>query len=53
MSVEEEIDGKKSSFINDLAVAKDGTVYFTVSSTSFKLNEGLHAILAPGDGRYV
>lgn len=49
----EEIEGKKSKFINDLDVAKDGTVYFSVSSTTFPLYDGLFAALAPGDGRLV
>ncbi|KAJ1529749.1 hypothetical protein ONE63_006499 [Megalurothrips usitatus] len=53
VSPDEVIDGKKSAFINNLAVAKDGSVYFTVSSTSFPLHEGVHAIFAPGDGRVV
>lgn len=51
MDSKEEIDGKKSTLINDLAVAKDGSVYFTVSSTTFPLYEGVHAMLASGDGR--
>lgn len=49
----EEIEGKKSSLINDLAVAKDGSIYFTVTSTTFSLYDGIHAMLAPGDGRII
>lgn len=52
VDVNEEIEGRKSMFINDVAVAKDGAVYFTVTSTTFSLYEGVHAMLAPGDGRY-
>lgn len=53
VGVDEEIEGKKSTFMNDLAVAKDGTVYFTVSSTAFPLFDGLYALFASGHGRYV
>lgn len=53
VSVDEEIDGKKSKFMNDLVVTKDGTVYVTVTSTTFPLYDGLYALFAPGDGRYV
>lgn len=53
VGVDEEIEGKKSKFMNDLAISKDGTVYFTVSSTTFPLYDGLYALLAPGDGRIV
>ncbi|KAK3932460.1 Adipocyte plasma membrane-associated protein [Frankliniella fusca] len=53
VGVNEEIEGKKSTFVNDVAVAKDGSVYFTVTSTTFPLFNGVHAMLAPGDGRVV
>ncbi|XP_034250126.1 adipocyte plasma membrane-associated protein-like isoform X2 [Thrips palmi] len=53
VGVDEEIEGKKSKFINDLAVAKDGTVYFTVTTTTFPLFDALYALLSPGDGRVV
>lgn len=48
------VDGRKLSFINDLAVTQDGKkVYFTDSSSRWQRRDYLHLIMeATADGRY-
>ena len=48
-------NGKKrpAKLFNSVAVAKDGSVYYTLSSTTFKLHDGPMTFLAKGDGLVV
>ena len=45
-----EIEGKKNMLTNSVAVAKDGTMYYTISSTHFGLGDGLFEGLSAGSG---
>jgi hypothetical protein len=47
------VNGKPLGFINDLDVAKDGTIFFTSSSSKWKPSQLLHIMLeAETSGRY-
>nr|CAD7454077.1 unnamed protein product [Timema tahoe] len=46
------INGKEPRLPNSVDVAKDGTVYWTDSSTDVLLQDGLYALLGDGSGRY-
>ncbi|GLG97334.1 hypothetical protein R5R35_002460 [Gryllus longicercus] len=51
VSINETIDGKTPKLPNDVAVASDGTVYWTDSSTEITLEDGVYACLGDGSGR--
>ena len=44
------IDGRRLNFFNSVAVAKDGTIYYT-ASTDFDLSEGLLWMITGPSGR--
>eukprot|EP00095_Tigriopus_kingsejongensis_P012744 snap_masked-scaffold2995_size10807-processed-gene-0.0 protein:Tk12744 transcript:snap_masked-scaffold2995_size10807-processed-gene-0.0-mRNA-1 annotation:"putative hemomucin" len=46
-----EIQGEKNKATNSLAIARDGTIFYTSSSTNFPLYEGVLEILSAGSGR--
>nr|CAD7399853.1 unnamed protein product [Timema cristinae] len=46
------INGKEPRLPNSVDVAKDGTIYWTDSSTDILLQDGLYALLGDGSGRY-
>lgn len=39
------VNGKQSKFINDVIVAKDGTILYTDSSTKWSRKEFLYVVL--------
>lgn len=45
------IDGKVAKTFNGVAPAKDGKIYYTVSSTNYLFNEGLGEMLGAPSGR--
>lgn len=53
VSPDDEIDGKKSKIFNSVAVASNGDLYWTDSSTEFDLQDGLYDMFADGSGRLV
>lgn len=53
VSPDEEINGKKPKLFNSVAVASNGDVYWSDSSTEFELQDGLFDVFADGTGRYV
>ncbi|ERL91755.1 hypothetical protein D910_09081 [Dendroctonus ponderosae] len=48
-----EIEGRRPKIFNSLAVAKNGDVFWTDSSTDFTLDDGLFTLLADPTGRLV
>ncbi|XP_054262872.1 adipocyte plasma membrane-associated protein Hemomucin-like [Macrosteles quadrilineatus] len=53
VSMKTSIDGKFPKLPNSLTVAKDGAVYWSDSSTSHSLHDGLYAALGNGNGRLI
>lgn len=53
ISPNEEIEGKKAGLFNSVAVAKDGTIYWTDSVQEGSLKEGGISLFADGSGRYI
>lgn len=53
VSPDDEIDGKKSKIFNSVAVASNGDLYWTDSSTEFDLQDGLYDMFADGSGRLI
>uniref|UniRef100_A0A1B6HU41 Strictosidine synthase conserved region domain-containing protein n=1 Tax=Homalodisca liturata TaxID=320908 RepID=A0A1B6HU41_9HEMI len=51
VSMNDTIEGKKPRLPNGIAVGSDGSVYWTDSSTSHSLHDGLFITLASGNGR--
>uniref|UniRef100_A0A1B6M1N5 Strictosidine synthase conserved region domain-containing protein n=2 Tax=Graphocephala atropunctata TaxID=36148 RepID=A0A1B6M1N5_9HEMI len=51
VSMNDTIDGKKPRIPNGVTVASDDSVYWTDSSTSHSLHDGLFTALANGNGR--
>lgn len=49
--MDKEIDGKKPGIPNSVAVSKNGDIYWTDSSTEFKLEDGVYTMLGDGSGR--
>ncbi|RZF36378.1 hypothetical protein LSTR_LSTR002974 [Laodelphax striatellus] len=47
------IAGKPCKLLNSVDVARDGTIYFTVSSTTVDIQNGVFALLSNGDGRLI
>ncbi|XP_039282648.1 adipocyte plasma membrane-associated protein [Nilaparvata lugens] len=47
------IAGKPCKLLNSVDVALDGTIYFTVSSTTIDLQNGVYSMLSDGDGRLI
>lgn len=52
VSSNQTIDGKKPMIPNDLDVAKDGTIYWSDSSTHSYLQDSLDEFLGEASGRY-
>lgn len=46
------VEGKRVGIFNSVEIAKDGTIYWTDSSSDFELQDGIYTILADGSGRY-
>lgn len=46
-----EIEDKKPKLPNSLAISKNGDIYWTDSSSDFKLEDGVYSLLADGTGR--
>ena len=44
----DEVDGQPNKLLNSVAIAKDGSIYYSVSSTRFYLQEGILTILEFG-----
>lgn len=53
VSMDEEINGKKPKLPNSVAVASNGDVFWTDSSTEFYLYDGIYDMLADGSGRVI
>lgn len=53
VSPDDEIGGKKSKLFNGVAVASNGDLYWTDSSTEFELQDGLYDMFADGSGRLI
>jgi len=53
VSPDELVEGKANKIPNSLDVADDGTIYWTSSSCSFHLYDGVFDMLADGSGRFV
>lgn len=51
VSPEKKIEGRRPKIFNSLAVAKNGDVFWTDSSTDFALADGLFSFLADPTGR--
>lgn len=51
VSPNDEIDGKKPKLFNSIAVASNGDIYWSDSSTEFLLEDGIFDILADPSGR--
>lgn len=51
MSVDIEIEGKKPMIPNSLVISKSGDIYWTDSSSDFKLEDGIYTMLGDGTGR--
>lgn len=47
------INGKATTTFNSVAPAKDGKIYFTVSSTNYYFCEGVTEVLAAPSGRLI
>lgn len=47
------IAGRKAKLFNSLAVASDGTLYWSDSTSDVLLQDGLYSLLADGSGRFV
>ena len=45
------VQGKPNLGFNSVAVAKDGSIYYTISSTNFALGEAMFEVLSAGSGR--
>ncbi|CAB0010693.1 unnamed protein product [Nesidiocoris tenuis] len=52
VDVDTEIEGKKPMLPNSISVAKDGRIFWTDSSTTHKLNDGLMTVFGSPNGRY-
>lgn len=53
VAIDEIIDGKPVKVPNSVDVANDGTIYWSVSSTSHYLYDGVYTLLADGNGRLI
>lgn len=53
VSMDDVIDGVKPKLPNSVAIASDGTVYWTDSDTNYALHDGLYTIFTDGTGRFV
>lgn len=53
VSMDEKIEGKRAKVPNSIAVASNGDIYWTDSSTEFSLEDGVFDMLADGSGRWV
>lgn len=51
MSKDTVVDGKTGKTFNSVAPAKDGKIYYTVSSTNYPLDEGLSEMFGEPSGR--
>lgn len=49
--MEEAIDGVQPNLPNSIAIASDGTIYWTDSDTNYKLHDGLYSLFVDGTGR--
>ncbi|KAI4466908.1 strictosidine synthase-related [Holotrichia oblita] len=52
ISMDVEIDGKKPKIPNSVAIASNGDIFWSDSSTEFSLEDGLFDMFADGSGRY-
>ncbi|XP_075223774.1 adipocyte plasma membrane-associated protein Hemomucin-like [Lycorma delicatula] len=50
---DEIINGKPTKLLNSVDVSVDGTIYWTVSSTSHDLNDGMYTLFGDGNGRLI
>lgn len=53
VSIDTEIEGVKPKVPNSVAVASDGSVYWTDSSSNYQLKNGLFECLTSGSGRLI
>ncbi|KAK5648525.1 hypothetical protein RI129_003417 [Pyrocoelia pectoralis] len=53
VSMDQEINGKKPKLPNSVAIASNGDIYWTDSSTEFFLYDGVFDMLADGSGRLI
>uniref|UniRef100_A0A1Y1MAF0 Strictosidine synthase conserved region domain-containing protein n=1 Tax=Photinus pyralis TaxID=7054 RepID=A0A1Y1MAF0_PHOPY len=53
ISMDQEINGKKPKMPNSVAIASNGDIYWTDSSTEFFLYDGVYDMLADGSGRLI
>lgn len=53
VSMDQEINGKKPKLPNSVAIASNGDIYWTDSSTEFFLYDGVYDMLADGSGRLI
>ncbi|BES90090.1 Strictosidine synthase [Nesidiocoris tenuis] len=53
VDVDTEIEGKKPMLPNSISVAKDGRIFWTDSSTTHKLNDGLMTVFGSPNGRLI
>lgn len=51
ISKKDEIDGKPINLPNGLAIAKNGDIYWTDSSSDYELRDIIYALIADGTGR--
>lgn len=49
--INKEIDGKKPKVPNSIALASNGDIYWSDSSTQFSLEDGMFEVLADPSGR--
>lgn len=49
----QEIEGRQVKVPNSVAIANNGDIFWSDSSTEFELLDGVYDILADGSGRYV
>ncbi|XP_022178955.1 adipocyte plasma membrane-associated protein-like [Myzus persicae] len=53
VSIDEVIDGVRPQIPNSVAIASDGTLYWTDSDTNYKLHDGLYTLFVDGTGRFL
>lgn len=53
VSMDEAIDGVRPKLPNSIVIASDGIMYWTDSSTNYKLHDGLYSLLVDGTGRLI